>query len=232
MALEMMDEHEQSEFVRNWLRQNINAIVIGIALGIAALFGWNWWKQQRVERAGQAQVQYAALVAAYEAKDADAIAKLDAELRSKYESTPYAVFAALREAQARLAAGDAEAAEASLSWAREHATIAPLEELASLRLARVKLDAGDAQGALELAQSSTGAAYKALAAETRADALIALGRRDDAAKAYDEALTALEAGSPRRAFVEMKRDDAAAGATATTTTPATATATEKEATPS
>lgn len=230
MALELMDEHEQSEFVRNWLRQNLNAILIGIAVGIAGLLGWNWWKQQRVERAGQAQAQYAALVEAYEQKDADAIARIEGELRSKYESTPYAVFAAMREAQAKLAAGDAKAAEASLAWARDHATIEPLGELAALRLARVKLDAGDAQGALALAQQSTSAAYKPLAAETRADALFALGRRDDAATAYEEALTALDATSPRRAYVEMKRDDAASAAPASAPTPAPAK--EKEATTS
>lgn len=217
MALELMDEHEQSEFVRNWLKQNLNAILLGIAVGAAALFGWNAWQDRKVERAGRAQAQYTALVAAYEAKDADAIAKLDRELREEYAGTPYAVFAAMREAQAKLEAKDPKAAAAALSWAREHATLGPVRDLATLRLARVRLDAGDAQAALDLAAEPGSTAYKALAAETRGDALLALGRTADASRAYEEALTELDATSPRRAFVEMKRDDAAnAGASAPT----------------
>lgn len=217
MALEMMDEHEQSEFVRNWLRQNLNAIIIGIAVGIAGLVGWNQWKAMKIERAGQAQTQYAALVAAYEGKDADAIEKIGAELRGKYDKTPYAVFAALREAQRKLEANDAKGAAESLTWAREHAQLEPMRDLATLRLARVRLADGDAQAALDLA-TGVGAAYKAMASETRGDALLVLGRVDEAGRAYEEALTALDAASPRRAFVEMKRDDAigpAAGPVAT-----------------
>ncbi|HVF33937.1 MAG TPA: tetratricopeptide repeat protein [Candidatus Saccharimonadia bacterium] len=222
MALEMMDEHEQSEFVRNWLRQNLNAILIGIAVGIAGLIGWNQWKAMKVERAGQAQGQYAALVAAYEAKDADAIDKIGAELRGKFDRTPYAVFAALRDAQHKLEANDAKGAAESLDWAREHAELEPIRDLATLRLARVRLAGGEAQAALDLA-AGVGTAYKAMAAETRGDALLALGRTDEAGRAYEEALTALDATSPRRAFVEMKRDDAASPATgALATQPAVA----------
>lgn len=223
--LELMDEHEQSEFVRNWLRQNLNAIIIGLAVGIAALLGWNQWKAMGVQRAAQAQGQYAALVAAYEARDADAIAKLDAELRGRYEKTPYAVFAALRQAQAKLEANDTSAAAASLTWARDHANLEPLRDLATLRLARVRLAEGGAQAALDLATGITADPYKGLAAETRGDALLALGRAADAVLAYEEALTALDATAPRRSFVEMKRDDAAsaggAAVAARTTEPKT-----------
>lgn len=226
MALEMMDEHEQSEFVRNWLRQNLNAILVGIAVGIAGLVGWNQWKAMKVERAGQAQAQYAALVAAYEVKDEEAIAKLDAELRAKYENTSYAVFAALRDAQRKIDANDANGAAEALAWARDHAELAPMRDLATLRLARVRLAAGDAQAALDLT-NGVGTAYKALAAETRGDALLALGRAEEAGRAYDEALTELDAASPRRAFVEMKRDDAASsGGGAVATQPAVATEVE------
>src|SRR5687767_2332452 len=193
MALELMDEHEQSEFVRKWLRQNLNAIIIGLALGIAALVGWNQWKAMKLERAAQAQAQYAALVAAYEAKEADTIAKLDAELRDEYEDTPYAVFAALREAQAKIEAKDAKAAATALAWARDHAKLEPLRDLATLRLARVRLADGDAQAALDLAAGITAEPFKGLSAETRGDALLALGRTAEASRAYEDALTALDA---------------------------------------
>ncbi len=226
MAIEMMDEHEQSEFVRNWLRQNINAIVIGIVVGIGALFGWNQWKSMKVERASQAQSQYAALIAAYDADDADTVAKLRAEIREKYAATPYAVFAALREAQEQLEAKDTKAAAAELEWAREHATLGPLRDLATLRLAQARLAEGQAQAALDLATGVSNA-YRAIAAEIRGDALRALGRASEAGRAYDEALTALDASSPRRGFVEMKRDDAIDAGAAVATQPA-----EKEAKPS
>ena len=41
--MHQIDEYEQSERVRGWLRQNGSSLITGIALGLACVFGWQWW---------------------------------------------------------------------------------------------------------------------------------------------------------------------------------------------
>ena len=45
---ELLNEHEQSEQVRNWLRGNAVGLIGGVALGLAVIAGWNWWQGQRL----------------------------------------------------------------------------------------------------------------------------------------------------------------------------------------
>jgi predicted negative regulator of RcsB-dependent stress response len=64
--------------------------------------------------------------------------------------------------------------------------------------------------------------YASIAGELRGDILAKLGRTDDARKAYQDALSHLDAQAPNRSFVQMKLDDLGAlpAASAAPSTPA------------
>jgi predicted negative regulator of RcsB-dependent stress response len=224
MAIDELDEHEQGERVRQWLRQNGGAIILGIGAGIAALAGWQYWQSMERERTARAQIEFSALLEAETANDAEAVAKAVATLRGDYAKTPYGVFAALNQARDAVKKGDLAAAEQALEWARGVEVGLPaLADLVRLRLAQVKLAQGQAQPVIDLLQGLDASGYKGPAAELRGDALAALGRIDDARLAYDDALAALDSGSPQRDFVAMKRDDLPApAAPAPVATPAPA----------
>ncbi len=220
MAIEDLDEHEQGERVRKWLSQNGGSIILGIGVGIAGLAGWHYWEQAKRERTQAAQVEYQALVDAEAKQDAAAMAKSAAILRQDFSGTPYGVFAALNQARDAVRKGDLAAAEEALLWARGVKIDLPaLEELVAVRLAQVKLAQGQAQAVIDLLKDDASAGFKGVVSELRGDALVVLGRVDDARLAYDDALSALDAGSPQRNFVEMKRDDLVA-AVATAAAPA------------
>ncbi|MDX1550349.1 MAG: tetratricopeptide repeat protein, partial [Lysobacter spongiicola] len=52
MAIDdLLDEHEQSERVLEWLRNNGAGLIGGIVLGLAAIGGWKWWEQDRQQQA-------------------------------------------------------------------------------------------------------------------------------------------------------------------------------------
>lgn len=209
MALELMDEHEQSELVRSWLRRNLNAIVFGVLGGIGLIVAWHQWQAMKVDHGAKAQDAYRSLVEALERKDAAAAEPLFASLRADYDDTGYAAFAALREAQFAIDQGKPDEALEALEWARSKASLPELRDVASLRLARLKLAQGDAQAALTLAEGVKSPGFAGVSAELRGDALRALDRAADALGAYDEALAALDVTSPQRATVQMKRDDLA-----------------------
>ncbi|MGQ0798711.1 MAG: YfgM family protein [Pseudomarimonas sp.] len=207
MAIDLMDEHEQSERVRAWLRDNGGAIVGGIAIGLAGIFAWQWWGNSKVEHRIDAASQYQALVEAVERKDRDTVDSVSQSLSKDFADTPYASFAALARADQLLEAGENEGAVASLKKAIELAPDAALAGLARVRLARAQLGAGEHQAALDALKSLTVDAYQGVAEELRGDALLAMGDAEAARTAYSTALEKLDEAAPSRRLVEMKLVD-------------------------
>jgi len=225
MAFDVLDEHEQGELVRKWLRENALAILVGIVAGLVLIFGWQQWKARNVQRTAEAAARFQALVDAEAAGKSQDAAQIAEALRSDYGKSVYAVLAALHQAQAAIAANDLPAAASALEWAGRNAPKeAALRSLIALRTARVKLAQGDAEAALRLADGEVGKDYAALAAELRGDALLKLGRTQEASAAYDNALAELDPQAPGRAIVQMKRDDltVSGGAPVAADAPATA----------
>ena len=207
MAFEVLDEHEQGELVQKWLRENVFTILIGVGLGLVLIFGWQQWNSHRARHNLDASTQFDVLSGDADKKDYDAVKQIAAKIKADYADTPYAVLAALREADFAVQRADLDGARASLDWAYQHAGIEALKALAGLRLARVELGQAKAQEALDLLDKLPASGYTAQIGEVRGDALVALNRKEDARAAYRDALANLDPNSPNRAFVQMKLSD-------------------------
>ena len=212
MAFDVLDEHEQGELVQKWLRENAMAILVGIGFGLVLIFGWQQWKVHGVRQTAEAAAQFQALADAAAANKADEVAGIAATLRKDFPKSTYAVLAALHEADMAAGRNDLPAAASALDWAREHAGDSSLQALVSLRSARVKLAQGDADGAIKLLDGMSDDGYAAVAGEIRGDALVKLGRTDDARAAYQNALTNTDVQAPTRNLLQMKLDDLATAA--------------------
>jgi predicted negative regulator of RcsB-dependent stress response len=208
MSSELMDEHEQGERVRAWIRENGGAIVGGIVIGLGLLFGWQWWNQSQAEKQLNAATQFQALTDAVERNDRDAADMLAASLVSEYGNTAYATFALLQQADLQLEAGEPEAARDTLERAIIGTRNTAVADLVRVRLARVLIALDDAAGALQRLDAIGVDRYVAIAAEVRGDALRSLGRMNEARAAYQRAAEEMDAFSPGRRLVEMKLVDA------------------------
>ena len=207
MAFDVLDEHEQGEQVQKWLRENALSILIGIGLGLVLLFGWQQWRTHRAQHSLEAAVQFDALGAAAGRKDVDAVKQIAAKLKSDYADTPYGMLAAMREADMATERGDNEAAYNSLDWAWQHASVDALKLVAGINLARVQIARNKAQDALDLLGKLPKGGMDSAVAELRGDALLALGRKDEARGAYADALAHVDPMSGDRSFLEMKLND-------------------------
>ncbi|REM03532.1 hypothetical protein DSI28_14845, partial [Mycobacterium tuberculosis] len=59
MAIDdLLDEHEQSERVRGWLRKNGVSILAGVAIAIGGIWGWKEWQTRHSNSLAGANVQY------------------------------------------------------------------------------------------------------------------------------------------------------------------------------
>ncbi len=207
MAFEVLDEHEQGELVRKWLRANAMSIAVGIAIGLALIFGWQQWKVRESRTQGEAAMQYRAFADALAAKRDDDAAKIAEALRKDHAKSPYAALVALSQAEAAVVKGDLAAAAAELEFAATSSKDESLTSLIRLRQARVDLAAGNAEAALAKLNLVPKNAFVAMAGELRGDVLARLGRHADARAAYGEALQGIDAQAPGRDILQMKLSD-------------------------
>jgi len=194
MAIDdILDEHEQSERVLEWLRRNGAGLFGGVLLGLAAIGGWKFWEQRQQQQQYELADQYQAALDAIEASDEKVASKVDA-----LGSSVYASLARLQLAAAQADAGQRDAAIATLK-----AVSAGEPAIASIvdqRLARLLIDAEQPEAALELVADNDAP----VALEIRGDAQYALGDRKAALASYTQALAKLDIGSPQRRLLELK----------------------------
>lgn len=194
MALDdVLDEHEQSERVLAWLRRNGAGLIGGIALGLAAIYGFKWWQAREAAEQAQASARYREVVEAIAAGNLAEQSQLQA-----LEPGLYRTLGSLTLAKAQLAQGKRDDAIATLRAIRtdEPAMAAIVNE----RLARLLVDAGQSAEALKLVGTST--APNML--DVQGDAHFALGQRDQARASYEQALKHLDVDAPQRRLIELK----------------------------
>lgn len=208
------DDYEQGERVQEWLRKNGVAIIVGIVIGLALIFGYRQWNKHKASENLAAANQYQLIQSAVTNGKTDEANTLTASLLKNHPDSAYAVLAVTLRARRELDAGKSGKAIQSLDWAAKHAKEGPLKALTHLRLARAELDAGKAKGALAALKAIPAGAYDGLSAELRGDAQVKLGHADQATKAYQAALAAFDPTSPQQRIVQMKIDNLAAGSVA------------------
>jgi predicted negative regulator of RcsB-dependent stress response len=208
MSNEQFDEHEQVERVRTWLKNNGSSLITGVALGLAAIAAWQWWQAKGLNHKVEASAQYQAFVEAVEADDAAKAGTLAAALGTQYTDTPHAALAAMRLAALHNAAGKPDEALKALDAMKGRVVDPALSELLQVRAAQVLVGQGKAQDALARLDAIAQPTLPAVVAEVRGDALVILGKRDEARQAYLDALTNLDEAAPTRQIVELKLTDA------------------------
>lgn len=209
MAFDAYDDYEQSERVQKWLRQNGLSIVVGVIIGLIAIFGYQQWRNHRMAHQMQASGLYQQLQGVIDTGDANAIEFLTQELMKGYSDTPYATFAVSDRARKQVEDKQLDKALESLAWAEQHAPSPELKALVELRIAHVQLAKGNAQEALNALDRMPADSYAIESQELRGDALVKLGRHDDARKAYKAALKAMGPDVQHDNEVQMKIDDLA-----------------------
>ncbi len=193
-------EEEQIEDLKRWWNENKTFVISGLALGASILFGWNYYKNQKLTKAYDAGVVHQTLVASVKAGDADAAKSAAERLTGEFASTAYAQYAPLAVAKLNVDAGDLDAAAAALAPALNGPE--ELALIARARLARIRLAQGRAQDALDQL-SVDGGAYQPLFDEMRGDAYAELGQPEAARDAYNDALDS-DGTAVDRNFVQVK----------------------------
>ncbi|VAX14132.1 hypothetical protein MNBD_GAMMA24-2537 [hydrothermal vent metagenome] len=203
MSLEQTEE-EQIEALKGWLRKNGSALILGLALGLAAIGGYRFWVDYQGGQSQKASIVYSNMQNYLISGDQAGVFAVGKQLVELFPGTPYAALAALGMARMSVESHSLDAAEVHLRWVIKNANEDGLKNIARLRLARVLAAEKKYDAALGLVNQSNQGSYTSLYSEIRGDILVAQKQPEQARSAYQQALNTIAKDDRRRAFIEMK----------------------------
>jgi predicted negative regulator of RcsB-dependent stress response len=205
--VEDLTDNEREEQLRRWWSENWLWIVGGIALGLALLWGWQFWKQSKMEAAQKDDAAYVAALESLSRNQYDQAVTQAKALRDVHPSSPYADQADLALARAAVESRKLDDAVKHLKAVADGSKDAELRAIAKSRLARVLIEQGKYDEAVALLDVASAGSYTALFHEIRGDAFAGKGDGAAARREYESALAAAKDNvDVDRSFIELKRD--------------------------
>jgi len=221
-------EDEQLESIKRWLREHGRSVATGLLVVLAVVFSAISWQQREHNQQEAASLQYQSLLDAMRRLDQQPSKEMLAtarhladSLKTDFEKTTYAQFAALFKARLAVQDNDLTQAESELRWVLDHKPKADLAALTRFRLARVLHAKGDDAGALALLDESAAGNYAFAYEQLKGD--ISLAKGDSAAaRTFFEKAQELErklANPVNDPLLDIKLRDLQAAAPAAATAP-------------
>ena len=90
-----LSPEEQDERARKWLKDNGPSLIIGIALGLAGIYGFDYYKAAEKSKAEQASAVYETVIEEIQDSQLSDITNQVEDLKSNYADTSYAAKASL-----------------------------------------------------------------------------------------------------------------------------------------
>ena len=206
MAVELYDEHEQSERVRGWLRENGAALVVGVVLALGGIFGFRQWQAYQDGQGALASDFYTAVQQEIEGDRLDAARDQLQRMQEAVGDHAYVDLSTMLLAGAEVQAGELQGAREHYNVLLERTAGTALEPVVRLRLARLEAAADQPDAGLALLDIDAPVGFEGLWLETRGDLLAELGRTADAIAAYDEAVARIEGEGNSARLVRTKLD--------------------------
>lgn len=198
-------EEQQIEALKRWWKENGTSTVIGLALGVAAIVGWNYWQTHKKDQSTQASAIYDQLLKATETGQSDTVDKLTKQLQNQYPSTSYAGYASLFAAKAKVQKGDTAGAKETLKKLADSPD-KELGNIARIRLVELMIASGEYEQGLQVISQVDQTAIGKFSDnydELTGDLYVALDRLDEARTSYEKALK----NGYQSPLLKMKLDD-------------------------
>ena len=182
-------EEQQVEALKKWWKENGTSLIVGLFVGVSALFGWRYYTGQQNVHAVQASDLYMQVMqsAALQRVD-DKTIDINNQLINEYSDTPYAALSSLALAKFEYEKDNVDVAVAQLELAVKHASDDLIKQISSLRLVRLYIEQEKYTEAQTLLNKPHDAAYDAQFEELKGDLYNAKGDVEQARLAYDKAI--------------------------------------------
>ncbi|MGZ8153486.1 MAG: YfgM family protein [Methylococcaceae bacterium] len=198
-------EEEQLEALKSWWKENGQATIIGLGLGIAVIFGWRFWQDHKKDQAEQASALYSQLLKAAEIDKKDTEDKLAQRIQEQFKDTSYAAYSGLLQAKVKVQQGDIDGARQILEKISASSD-KELSNIAKIRLVRLMMANKEYEQGLKLINEvdpASSASFSGFYDELVGDLYVALDRLDQARTSYRKALE----NGHQSPLLQLKIDD-------------------------
>ena len=195
-------EEEQVDKLKKWWDSNGKQIIAGAVLGLAGIFGWNYYVDYQDSQALNARALYLYLSYASDSANVGAYDKLIKD----HSSSSYADQATLLMAKYLFEAENYSLALDALKplMSRENSVIA---STAALRSASLYLELGQHQEALAVLNMDNANEFSGLFYNLAGDVYLDLGNNEEARNSYALAIENITDNSSLSQLIQIKLDD-------------------------
>jgi predicted negative regulator of RcsB-dependent stress response len=197
-------EEQQVEAIKGWWQENGKAVIIGTAVGLSAIGGWNYYQSSVQDAKEEASVSYETTIAELGQNGLSAQENVQAFIDTNSRSE-YASLAAIQLAKAQVEANELDGALAQFMWVKSNSADNALKIIAGYRIARIQAEQGQYDDALATLTEITHDGWQGRVLELKGDISLAKGDKDAAYIAYTEAQQKNDASQ----LLKLKLDDLA-----------------------
>ena len=202
MALDLEEQEQVDELKALWKKYG-NYITRGV-IAFFVLYGlFQGWGYYQTKQSLAASELYQSIVVLDEKNTKDILQKSQ-KLMDDYSGTPYAGRAAILFAKASYAEGLKDKAKEKLEWASNHAKESATESIALIQLGQILVEEKKYEDALKRVNEVDNEGYLGLSNDLKGDILNAMGKKEEAKKAYQEALKRVGPKDPSAKFTQEK----------------------------
>ena len=202
MALDLEEQEQVDELKALWKKYG-NYITRGV-IAFFVLYGlFQGWVYYQTKQSLGASEAYQSIVVLDEKNTKDILEKSQ-KLMDDYSGTPYAGRAAILFAKASYLDGNKDKAKEKLDWAASHAKESATESIALIQLGQILVEEKKYEDALKKVNDVENEGYLGLSNDLKGDILNAMGKKEEAKKAYQEALKRFGPKDPYAKFTQEK----------------------------
>ena len=202
MALDLEEQEQVDELKAPW--KKYGAYITRGVIAFFVLYGlFQGWGYYQTKQSLGASELYQSIVVLDEKNTKDILEKSQ-KLMDDFSGTPYASRAAILFAKASYLDGNKDKAKEKLDWATSHAKESATESIALIQLGQILVEEKKYEDALKKVNDVENEGYLGLSNDLKGDILNAMGKKEDAKKAYQEALKRFGPKDPYARFTEEK----------------------------
>ena len=202
MALDLEEQEQVDELKALW--KKYGAYITRGVIAFFVLYGlFQGWGYYQTKQSLGASELYQSIVVLDEKNTKDILEKSQ-KLMDDYSGTPYAGRAAILFAKASYLEGNKDKAKEKLAWASSHAKESATESIALIQLGQILVEEKKYEDALKKANDVDNEGYLGLSNDLKGDILNAMGKKEEAKKAYQEALKRFGPKDPYAKFTQEK----------------------------
>ena len=202
MALDLEEQEQVDELKALW--KKYGAYITRGVIAFFVLYGlFQGWGYYQTKQSLGASELYQSIVVLDEKNTKDILEKSQ-KLMDDYSGTPYAGRAAILFAKASYLDGNKDKAKEKLDWATSHAKESATESIALIQLGQILVEEKKYEDALKKVNDVENEGYLGLSNDLKGDILNAMGKKEEAKKAYQEALKRFGPKDPYAKFTQEK----------------------------